>query len=181
LPCGGSLGGKPVKEVLLYLDGEAVKLKPEKRRPANRKGKRVYTGEVIAALRLIWAFFWYKCGRTRGPRILAPFMRQQMRYIAGWTAFHITEEVAEKLKKISPRVYSIDTSIDRYLKKDKAALKLKGKSLTKPLNSLKSRIPIRTFYTGEERKRSGFRQIDTVRLQSATIVGRPLQANMSIL
>jgi transposase InsO family protein len=161
LPCGGSLSGKPVKEVLLYLDGEAVKLKPEKRRPANRKGKRVYTDEVITALRLIWAFFWYKCGK-----ILAPFMRQQMKYIAGWPEFHITEETAEKLKKISP------ASIDRYLKKDKAALKLKGKSLTKPLNSLKSRIPIRTFYTGEERKRSGFWQIDTVHHCGQTTIGQ---------
>jgi hypothetical protein len=67
------LSGKLVKEVLLYLDGEAVKLKPEKKRPANRKGKRIYTDEVIAALREVWSFFWYKCGK-----ILAPFMRQQI-------------------------------------------------------------------------------------------------------
>jgi transposase InsO family protein len=83
-------------------------------------------------------------------------MRQQMAYIARWPAFGITGEIAEKLKKISP------ASIDRYLKKDKAALRLKGKSLAKPLDSLKSRIPIRTFYTSEERKKPGFWQIDTV-------------------
>jgi hypothetical protein len=51
------LSNKPVKEVLLYANGKAVKLKPEKKRPANRKGKRVYTDEVIAALRLVWTFF----------------------------------------------------------------------------------------------------------------------------
>jgi hypothetical protein len=152
------LSNKPVKEVLLYLVGEAVKLKPEKKRPANRKGKRFYTDEVIAALRHVWTFFRYKCGRTEGPQILAPLMRQQMRHIAGWPAFHITEETAEKLKKISP------ASIDRYLKKDKAALRVKGKNLTKPLCSLKSRILIRTFYTSDERKKPGFWQIDTVRL-----------------
>jgi hypothetical protein len=83
-------------------------------------------------------------------------MRQQMAYIARWPAFGITGEIAEKLKKIS------SASIDRYLKKDKQALKLKGKSLTKPLDSLKSRIPVRTFYTSEERKKPGFWQIDTV-------------------
>jgi transposase InsO family protein len=83
-------------------------------------------------------------------------MRQQMVYIAQWKAFGITADVAEKLKKISP------ATIDRYLKKDKQALRLKGKSLTKPLDSLKSRIPIRTFYTSEERKKPGFWQIDTV-------------------
>jgi hypothetical protein len=51
------LGGKQVREVLVYADGGVVKLKPEKRRPANRKGKRVYTDEVTAALRLVRSFF----------------------------------------------------------------------------------------------------------------------------
>jgi hypothetical protein len=134
---GRLLRCKPIKELMIYPDGEAVKLKPEKKRPANRKGKRVYIGGVIASLRLIWAFFWYKCGRTEGPQILTPLMRQQMDYIARWPTFHITGETAEKLKKISP------ATIDRYLKKDKEALRLKGKSLTEPLLSLKSRIPIR--------------------------------------
>jgi phosphoglycolate phosphatase-like HAD superfamily hydrolase len=36
-------------------------------------------------------------------------------------------------------------SIDRYLKKDKETLMLKGKSLTKPLDSLKSRQPDPSF------------------------------------
>jgi hypothetical protein len=145
------LSRKPVREVLVSVDGKPVKLKAKQKRPANRTGKRIYTDEVIASLRLVWAFFWYKCGK-----ILAPLMRQQMEYIVQWPAFRITEETAEKLKTISP------ATIDRYLKKDKDVLRLKGKSLTKPLDSLKSRIPIRTFYTGEERKKPGFWQIDTV-------------------
>jgi len=145
------LGTKPVKQVIVYVKGKPVKIKPEKKRPSNRKGKRIYTDEVITVLRLIWTFFWYKCGK-----ILAPLMRQQMTYIAKWPAFAITEEIAEKLKKISP------ATIDRYLKKDKADLKLKGKSHTKPMKSLKNRIPIRTFYSSEERKTPGFWQTDTV-------------------
>ncbi|MDR1149698.1 MAG: transposase [Spirochaetaceae bacterium] len=146
------LGGKPVREVLACADGEAVKLKPEKKRPANRRGKRIYTGEAIAAPRLVRAFFRCECGK-----ILAPLVRQQTEYIAGWPAFHVTEETAEKLKKTS------SAAIDRHLKKDRDALRLKGKSLAKPLASLKSRIPIRAFYSGEERKTPGFRQIGTVR------------------
>jgi hypothetical protein len=145
------LGSKPVKQVMLFIDGKPVKVKPEKKRPSNRKGKRIYTDEVINALRMLWTFFYFKCGK-----ILATLMRQQMPYIASWPAFGFSGEIAEKLKKISP------ASIDRYLKKDKEALRLKGKSLTKPLDSLKSRIPIRTFYTSEERKKPGFWQIDTV-------------------
>jgi hypothetical protein len=57
------LSKKPVREILIYGKGEAVKLKPEKKRPANRKGKRLYTDEAIASLRLLWTFFWYKCGK----------------------------------------------------------------------------------------------------------------------
>jgi len=136
---------------MVAINGRPVNIKPEKKRPSNRKGKRMYTDEVVNCLRLVWTFFWFKCGK-----ILAPLMRQQMACIAQWPAFGTTEEIAEKLKTISP------ASIDRYLKKDKEALRLKGKSLTKPVNSLKSRIPIRTFYTSEEQKKPGFRQTDTV-------------------
>jgi len=157
------LSTKQIKQLMLYIDGKPVKVKPEKKRPSNRKGKRIYTDEVIDALRLVWTFFWFKCGK-----ILAPLMRQQMSYIAQWPAFGITGEISEKLRKISP------ASIDRYLKKDKQALKLKGKSLTKPIDSLKSRIPIRTFYTSEERKNPGFWQIDTVHHCSQVTSGQYL-------
>ena len=145
------LNAKSIKQVLLYVDGKPVKIKPEKKRLSNRKGKRIYSDEVIDCLRLVWTFFWYKCGK-----ILAPLLRQQMVYIAPWPAFNISKETAEKLKTISP------ATIDRYLKKDKEKLRMKGKSLTKPLDSLKSRTPIRTFYSSEERKKPGFWQIDTV-------------------
>jgi hypothetical protein len=53
-------------------------------------------------------------------------------------------------------------TIDRALKKDKAELKLRGKSGTKSLNGLKNHIPIRTFYPSAERKKPGFIQVDTV-------------------
>jgi len=157
------LSAKQVKQLMIYMDGKPVKIKQEKKRPSNRKGKRIYSDEVIDVLRLIWTFFWFKCGK-----ILAPFMRQQMFYIAQWKAFGITDEIEEKLKKISP------ATIDRYLKKDKAALRLKGKSLTKPLASLKSRIPIRTFYSSEERKIPGFWQIDTVHHCGQAVYGHYL-------
>ena len=157
------LNTKPVKQVMVYVNGKAVKIKPEKKRSSNRKGKRIYTDDVIAALRLVWTFFWYKCGK-----ILAPLMRQQMVYIAQWPTFAITKEIAEKLKKISP------AQIDRYLRKDKADLKLKAKSLTKPIKSLKNRIPIRTFYNSEERKTPGYWQTDTVHHCGQTTEGQYL-------
>jgi hypothetical protein len=81
--------------------------------------------------------------RSRYGKLPAPLMRQQMPFIALWPAFGITADIREKLMKISP------ATIDRALKKDKAALALKGKSLTKPGDLLKHRIPIRTFYTNK--------------------------------
>ena len=97
-----------------------------------------------------------------------PLIRQQMEYIAQWPAFGITEGIAKKLKKISP------ATIDRYLKKDKADLRVKGKSLTKPIQSLKSRIPIRTYYSSEERETPGFWQIDTVHHCGQVTIGQYL-------
>jgi hypothetical protein len=71
--------------------------------------------------------------------------------IALWPALGITPALREKLMWISP------AAIDRVV------LALKGKSLTKSGELLKHRIPIRTFYTSEERNISGFIQIETVR------------------
>jgi hypothetical protein len=140
--------------------GGAVKLTPEKKHPANRTGKRVYTDGGIASLRLVWMFFWYKCGKIPAP------LRQQIEYIARRLAFIITDDLVGKLKTINP------ATTGRYLKKDREALTLKGKGLTKPLLSLKSRIPIRAFYSGEERKTPGFRQIDTARHCGQTTSGQ---------
>jgi hypothetical protein len=92
-------------------------------------------------------------------------MRQQMDYIAPWPAFGITPAIK---MAISP------ATIDRTLKKDKAALALKGKSLTKPGDLLKHRIPIRTFYSSQERKLPGFIQIDTVHHCGQTTSGEYL-------
>jgi hypothetical protein len=93
-------------------------------------------------------------------------MRQQMPFIALWPAFGITPDIREKLMKISP------ATIDRVLKKDKAALALRGKSLTKPAELLKHRVPIRTFYTSDECKLPGFIQIDTVHHCGQTTSGQ---------
>jgi hypothetical protein len=81
-----------------------------------------------------------------------------MPFIAAWPAFGITPAVREKLLAISP------AAIGRALKKDKAALALKGKSLAKPGDLLKHSVPISAFYTSQKRKLPGFIQIDTVGL-----------------
>jgi hypothetical protein len=54
------LAARQPKQLMLYGKGRAVKIKPEKKRSSNRKGKRVYTDELIGCPRLAWTFFWYK-------------------------------------------------------------------------------------------------------------------------
>jgi hypothetical protein len=53
------LSRKPVREVLIYGNGRAVKFKPEKNGPQTVKGSGIYTDKAIVSLRLVWAFFWY--------------------------------------------------------------------------------------------------------------------------
>ena len=99
------------KETLVRLNGELIKLKAPLKKRKKREGKKIYGPEVIASLRLIWAFFWYRCGK-----LLAPFLRSQMAFIAEWEAFHITPEIRDKLLRISP------ATIDRALKEDRKKL-----------------------------------------------------------
>jgi len=137
------------KTTAVRLSGKTVRLKasPGKRRKGGGR-KPVYTDEFVAALRNIWAFFWYRCGK-----ILAPFIREQMRHLE--RPFRITKEVKKLLLAASP------ATIDRKLKADKKKLAFKGKSGTKPGNLLKKQIPVRTYYADADKK-PGFFEIDTV-------------------
>jgi hypothetical protein len=142
------------KETWLTLDGKPVKLKAvPSGKATRRKGggrKPVYGPEVIEALRQVWQFFWFLCGK-----LLAPLMREQMPSIAAWTAFGITPEIRKKLMAISP------ATIDRALREDRKKLVIRGISGTKPGKLLKKHIPVRTHYPWNERK-PGFFEIDTV-------------------
>ena len=137
------------KTIAVRLDGKSVafKVASGKRRKGGGR-KPIYTGEFVTALRKIWAFFWYRCGK-----ILSPFMREQIRFLE--TPFHIKDEIKELLLKVSP------STIDRVLKADKKRLALKGKSGTKPGKLLKKQIPIRTYYADADKK-PGFFEVDTV-------------------
>jgi hypothetical protein len=139
------------KETFLTVEGKPVKLKAgaAKRRKGSGR-KPVYGPEVFSSLRLIWAFFWYPCGKR-----LAPFMREQMGHLAAWEPFRISGAIREKLMRISP------ATIDRALKGDRKKLAVKGISGTKPGKLLKKHIPVRTHYPWDERK-PGFFEIDTV-------------------
>jgi hypothetical protein len=136
---------------VLNVNSKMVKLKAGTTKRQKGGGRKpVYGPEVSASLRLIWAFFWYRCGK-----LLAPFLREQMAFLEAWPAFHITPEIREKLLTISP------ATIDRALKEDRKKLAPRGISGTKPGNLLKKHIKVRTHYPWDDRK-PGFFEVDTV-------------------
>ena len=137
------------KTTTVRLEGKTVRLKasPHKRKKGGGR-KPIYTGEFIVVLRSIWVFFWYRCGK-----ILAPFIREQIKFLE--PHFPMSDAIKELLLKVSP------STIDRCLKADKKKLALKGKCGTKPGKLLKKQIPVRTYYTDED-KIPGFFEIDTV-------------------
>jgi hypothetical protein len=137
------------KTAILRIDGETIKIKAGVRK--RRKGggrKPIYSDEFVIALRKVWAFFWYRCGK-----ILAPFIRENIRFLEA--PFRITPEIKVLLLKVSP------STIDRVLRAEKKKLSLKGKSGTKPGKLLKKHIPIRVYFPDTEKK-PGFFEFDTV-------------------
>jgi hypothetical protein len=137
------------KTTAVVLAEKTVRLTAAVRKRKKGAGRKpVYTDEFVAALRAIWIFFWYRCGK-----ILAPFIREQINFLE--PAFSITPEIKELLLKASP------STIDRCLKADKKKLFLKGKSGTKPGMLLKKQIPVRTYYADADKK-CGFFEVDTV-------------------
>jgi hypothetical protein len=142
------------KQTTVIINGKPLNVRAAATRPKNRLGKNIYTEVTIAALRSLWVFFWYKCGKY-----LAPLIRAQMSFLEASRKpdFHLTPEVREQLLKISP------AQIDRLLRADKTALRGKGISGTRLGEAaLLRQIPIRTHYSDAERHIPGFFQTDTV-------------------
>ncbi len=85
--------------------------------PKRGGGKEVvYDGYVKAALAKIWEIFDYPCGRR-----LAPLLRTEVDRLRQLEEIVIPTEVAEKLKKVSPR------TIDRVLTHQRQVLHLNRK------------------------------------------------------
>jgi hypothetical protein len=150
------------KSIRASIAGETVTLQAKRPRKAkkNRGGRpEKYGDEVIAAVRLIWGFFDCQCGK-----LLAPLIALMIDFLQAEAEFGITDEIRAKLLTISA------ATIDRRLKADRKKLEIRGKSLTKPGSLLKNQIPVRTFFTWDERK-PGFFELDTVSHCGANAAG----------
>jgi hypothetical protein len=111
----------------------------------------VYDNDVLLVLKPIWAAFNHQCGK-----LLAPFLHANIDNIVIETRFPCDPKVKAKLGKISA------STIDRLLKKTKAAMKIKGTSGTKPAKGhIKSQIPVMTSFECKEQG-AGVWQIDLV-------------------
>jgi len=116
----------------------------------RRGGKKViYDGYVKTALAKIWDIFDEPCGQR-----LAPLLKTEVDRLRQLEEIFVSNEVAEKLKKISPR------TIDRALKRQKHALHLNRKHRQKRNPLIYQRIPVKAG--GWDRTLPGQVQVDLV-------------------
>ena len=100
----------------------------------------IYGKDVLEALEPIWRAFNYQCGK-----LLAPFLHANIDSVVSDSRFKSEEEVTSKLRKISA------ATIDRLLRKAKAAMSVKGTSGTKAAKGhIKSQIPVMSHFQCKE-------------------------------
>ena len=136
---------------MVRLDGKLVKLVVGRPRRAKRRLRpRRYDQEVLAALKPIWYVFDFMCGKR-----LVVVLRTMLPMLESFGEIELTAQVRGKLNTISA------ATIDRLLQHERARLRLKGRTHTKPGSLLKHQIPIRTFADWNEQE-PGFFEIDLV-------------------
>ena len=85
---------RPEQEIRHQEDKSFISLQVKR-----RGGKKViYDGHVKAALAKIWEIFDYPCGQR-----LAPLLKTEVDRLRQQEEIFISDEIAEKLKKISPK------------------------------------------------------------------------------
>lgn len=136
----------------------ASALRPKVVRP-RRARPPTYGPEVVAALRFCWAVL----GAPTGKR-LAPVMAELVPTLRRFGELEVSDELAAALLVMSP------ATIDRRLAAERAAMKIKGRSLTKPGSLLKSQIPIRTWAQWDDAA-PGFVEIDLVGHEGGNALG----------
>lgn len=116
----------------------------------RRKRKQIYDGYVKAALAKLWEIFDYPCGQR-----LAPLLKTEVNRLRQLEEIFISNEVAKKLKRISP------ATIDRKLKHQREVLHLlRKRGGVKPASLLYKKVPIRL--TEWDTSELGFLEIDLV-------------------
>jgi hypothetical protein len=121
-----------------------------RRTRGKRRGRpRVYTPDVVAALRSVWEV----CGCICSKR-LAPFLPEAVALLKREGKVVVPADVRERLIRMSP------ATIDRLLAKHRHGGG-KGRCTTKPGTLLRSQVAVRTFADWTD-TRPGFLEIDLV-------------------
>lgn len=116
------------RKVLIRKLAHPPKPEPGKRSPR----KATYGADVITALVTVWEIFDYPCGQR-----LAPALREQLERLCQAKELKCSEEVADKLKRISPK------TIDRLLEREKCVLCLKQNRNPRAHPLLYQKIPVK--------------------------------------
>lgn len=141
---------------LLRHHGKRVEVKPclvlegDIRTRCQHPRKRHYGPEMVKALKQVWEFMDFICGKR-----LAPMLPEVVPHLVACRELKITKSIQKQLMTISP------ATIDRLLKPERAKHTLKSRSRTKPGTLLKHQVPIRTFSDWEDTS-PGFLEIDLV-------------------
>jgi hypothetical protein len=118
--------------------------------PHRRQRRRVYTGEVVDALVLIW-----KTCDGIASRRLHPFLSEMVAVLERQDDLHLFPDNRQLLLAMSR------STMDRVLKPTRQAARPHGRSTTKPGTLLKQSIPIRTWAEWNDAQ-PGFLEIDLV-------------------
>ena len=132
------------------IDGELVNIVVGRPKKRKRVGRVIYGAEVKAAVKEIWEFFDYMCGKR-----LVVLIRMNIEALVSEPELSIDKEIKRQLLSISA------ATIDRILKPEREKIRFKSRARTRPGSILKHQIPIRTFYPWDERL-PGFFELDTV-------------------
>lgn len=117
---------------------------------AKKKRKSNYDSYTVAALIKCWKIFDYASGQR-----LAPLLEDEVDRLRDLSELKCSEEVAKKLKKISP------ATIDRKLKREKKIRHLNRKYKRKNNPLLYQKIPVKMSWE-QDRSKLGYMQIDLV-------------------
>jgi hypothetical protein len=132
-----------------YIIRKINSFSPTYSKPKRRKRKSLYDGYVRATLAEVWDIFDNPCGQR-----LAPLLKTEVDRLRGFGELALPDEVAEKLKRISPK------TIDRVLKRQKEYLHLKRKYRRKRNPFIYQKIPVKAG--GWDRSLPGQIQVDLV-------------------
>jgi hypothetical protein len=138
------------------------KKRSQKESITKRGRKRTYGPEVVTALKEIWAYMDFACGKR-----LKYGMADMLNALIRFEEIHYEDSVIQAFERISP------ATIDRMLKKEKESMRFRGVSATKPGTLLKKNIPLRLGTEWDDASAGLWR------LTSWHIAGRPRRGNIS--